>query len=106
MAESSSATSNTRIFIVRKGNGGAQAVPPIQIISDAVTFRNRTTCLARVVFPDGVVDQASFEVLAQGEATVRVIGLPGYYEYRATLECREGTYNIEGGSQPGVIIDR
>ena len=107
-----------KVWIYRKGNGGAYVFPPSpQLVKSGgnVTFQNLTTCMATVVFPEeGIVTLegrpvSSFDVepLPKGTAkTVTAVGPKGYYEYKVTLDCGDcGKYDAWASSDPGVIID-
>ena len=102
------------IRIIRSGNGKARAVPSPKELSPGETFnvKNWTHCKASVDFAKVPVAPAKCEIEPRETAVFTVDGGadPDYYEYEVTLACsvdgRDVEQYVEGGSRPGLIIDR
>jgi len=104
-------STNVRVYIIRKGNGGAYAVPSPQMIANngTLTFFNLTDCKVTVDFSTSklAVKPTKVGVLRGSPQPVTVSGAQGYYyEYQITLDCGDcGTFSVEGASDPGLIIE-
>jgi hypothetical protein len=95
-----------RIWIVRRGNGRAQATPsPVHVRpEESFRIRNLTQEQATVVFPEGTIKLDMRSIPPKGVATATVIAAaPTFFEYEVELS-QSGNY-VDGGSKPGVIVD-
>jgi hypothetical protein len=105
----------TAIRIIRAGNGQVRAVPsPAQLLrKQEFLMKNWTDCPANADFTDVPVDPTKKSIDPGGEArfVVKEDAPYGYYEYDVTLACSDRNGKpveqyVEGGSRPGLIIDR
>jgi hypothetical protein len=102
------------IRIIRAGNGQVRAVPsPAQLArKQEFVVKNWTDCPASADFTGVPVDPTTSPIEPDGEArfVVKDGAAYGYYEYSVSLTCtgKIGTVvqYAEGGSRPGLIIDR
>lgn len=102
------------IRIIRGGNGKARAVPSPKELTpgEEFTVKNWTECDAAVDFSGVPVDPDAKQIGPNGAGSFKVTGEAptGYYEYQVTLKCRTDSrvleQYVEGGSRPGLIIDR
>lgn len=104
----------TTIRIIRAGNGQVRAVPsPAQLTRMQEFFmKNWTECPATADFTGVPVDPTTQRIDPDGEArfVVEENAPYGFYEYSVSLTCTGKTGTVvqyaEGGSRPGLIIDR
>jgi hypothetical protein len=105
----------TAIRIIRAGNGQVRAVPSPAPLARKQEFvvKNWTDCPANADFTGVPVDPTTSRIDPGGEARfdVKDDAAYGYYEYDVTLACSDKNGKpveqyVEGGSRPGLIIDR
>lgn len=107
--------SPTTIRIIRAGSGEVRAVPSPAVLVRGQEFliKNWTDCPASVDFTDVPVDPTKSPIDPNGEGrfVVKENAPYRYYEYSVSLTCadragKEVLQYAEGGSRPGLIIDR